>query len=101
MTYQLFMWAEVVLLIIGATLMAPTMTFLQCFLHFMGMMFTIWYILDAWIYTRLQILFFLFAVFPLAIDVWIILYTTRYQIDIRKNYDGGAYFNSDGKKKDR
>ena len=97
--FQIFMWTEILLMIIGATLMAPAMTFLQCFLHLIGCLFSIYYIFDAWHYERLWYIWGFFALFPLALDVWILCYTLRYGVDIQKNFKNDAYFGVDGVKK--
>ena len=97
--FQIFMWVEIVLILIGATLMAPAMTFLQCFLHFLGCMFSLYYIFDAWHFQRLWFIWGFFALLPLVFDMWILCYTYRYRVDVQKNFKNESYYASDGMKK--
>lgn len=64
------------------------LNFLQVVLHFMGTLFTTWFLLDAWRYTLIWVLWAVFAVPAFLIELVTIQQSIKLNADIKKNANG-------------
>jgi ABC-type dipeptide/oligopeptide/nickel transport system permease component len=62
--------------------------FLQIIVHFMGVLFTTWFVLDTWRYTLLWILWAVFALPAFALELYAIQQSIKLTTDIKKNTRG-------------
>ena len=77
-----FILAEFLSMLVGISILFPELTFLQCFLHFLGCMFTLWFLLDSWQYKRIWYLFSLFGFFPFLIEMLIVSKSLQFTSNI-------------------
>ena len=81
---------EFIFMIVGTSVppIFAEFTFLQIILHFLGSLFTIWFILDSWNYTLMWPIFVLFSIIPIIIEGTILQQGIRMNKDIRNTRDG-------------
>lgn len=79
---------EFVLMILGLTLTFDKYNIVQIFIHFLGCLFTAWFLLDSWRYTRIWYIWSFFGVVPFIIEVLIIMSAVRLSKDISLNLKG-------------
>ena len=78
---------EFFMMIIGISV-APSFAIfnlLQILLHLLGCLFSLWYVLDSWMYLRMRTLFVFFSILPLILEFSIIQQASRLNKDIRLN----------------
>ena len=73
-TFIALCFLEFVLMIIGTSVppIFAKFNLLQIILHFLGSLFTIWFILDSWRYTLIWPIFVLFSILPIIIEATIL-----------------------------
>lgn len=62
-------------------------TLLQIILHLLGILFTLWFILDSWRYTLLWPIFVLFSLLPIGIEMNILQQGIRLNKDIKNTQE--------------
>lgn len=61
---------------------------LQVVIHFMGVLFTTWFLLDQWRYTALWSLWAIFGVTAFLLELFLIQQSFKLKSDIKKNMSG-------------
>ena len=79
------------LLMIAGTSVTPIFAkfnLLQIILHFLGCLFTIWFILDSWRYMIIWPIFFAFSILPIVIEFIILQQAIRLNKNINNTRHG-------------
>ena len=96
-SFIFFLVFEVAMLLVGVGLMFSSLTFLQNFLHFLGCLFTVWFLLDSWQFQRIWWLWGCFGAFPFAIELYMIVASARFSRNAHKNVHLESYFSGNRK----
>lgn len=77
---------EFLLMLVGTSVppIFAKFTLLQIMLHLLGILFTLWFILDSWKYTLLWPIFVLFSLLPILIEATILQQGIRLNKNIRR-----------------
>ena len=70
-SFLFFLVFEFLMMLGGLSIMFDSLTFLQNFLHLLGIMFTGWFLLDSWQYERIWGIWVLFGFFPFMVELYI------------------------------
>ena len=81
---------EFLMMICGSTIPAFLMqlNLLQIMIHFMGVMFTTWFLLDSWRYNTLWALWGVFSIPIFLMELFAIQQSLKLKSDIKKNAKG-------------
>ena len=55
---------------------------LQVLLHFLGCLFTAWFVLDSWRYMRMWAIWAIFCLLPFSVEATILGLATKFKTDI-------------------
>ncbi len=83
--FIIFLAFEVLLLILGISLMFNQVNMVQIFLHVLGCLFTTWFILDNWNYTYIWPLWACFGLVPFLFEFGIVIAAVVFSNNIAKN----------------
>jgi hypothetical protein len=64
----------------------------QIFCHFLGILFTAWFILDSWFYYNFVYLFAFFGCIPFVCEVLILMSAVKFNKDIKKNKELAGFY---------
>ena len=73
-------------MIVGISVTVDSLNFLQTVMHFLGSLFTGWFLLDSWQYARFLYLWIFFGLFPILLEVGVIGIACKKAYDTDKNY---------------
>ena len=79
---------EFVLMVTGLSLLMDKFNVIQIFIHFLGCIFTIWFILDTWRYSYMWYLWGFFGALPFVIELMILMAAVRFSKNINLNLRG-------------
>eukprot|EP00347_Sterkiella_histriomuscorum_P010928 403374394 len=79
---------EFVVMVLGMSLLYNQFNIVQIFLHFLGCLFTTWFILDSWRFTYIWPLWAFFGLVPFIFECCIIFGVVRMNKDISNNTNG-------------
>ena len=61
---------------------------LQILLHFLGCLFTAWFVLDSWRYVRMWAIWAIFCILPFLVELNVLSLAVKFRTDVRKNSVG-------------
>ncbi|CDW87277.1 UNKNOWN [Stylonychia lemnae] len=86
--YLFCMGFEFLVMVLGISLLFNNINIVQIFLHFLGCLFTTWFILDNWRFTYIWPLWGFFGLFPFLLECIILQGAVRMNKDINNNSKG-------------
>jgi hypothetical protein len=69
----IFLFVEILLLIVGYSLFYDRLNVIQILLHVLGILFLAWFVLDLWGYSLIWSIWFFFGLIPFGIEMLIFL----------------------------
>lgn len=87
-SFIICMTFEFLLMVLGMSLIFDKCNILQIFMHFLGCLFTAWFLLDTWRYNYMWYLWAFFGVLPFLIEILILVSAVRFTKNINMNLRG-------------
>jgi hypothetical protein len=75
-------------MVLGISLTFDKLNLFQIFLHFLGCLFTIWFVLDTWRYTYMWFIWGFFGLIPFILEVLIIVGAASFSKQVGLNSRG-------------
>mmetsp|Transcript_430 Transcript_430/g.235 ORF Transcript_430/g.235 Transcript_430/m.235 type:complete len:94 (-) Transcript_430:12-293(-) len=76
---------EILMLIIGISVMFLKVNQMQIFVHILGIIFTAWFLMDQWKYTNVWFMFAMFSLVPFLLECSMIVQASQFNKNIKKN----------------
>ena len=89
-----FLALEAIGLIIGWSLTVDSLNFLQIILHFVGVLFSAWFLIDSWQYSTIWTLWTFFGLIPMIVEFGVFTTCCKMGNDIDLNSKQVTYFHS-------
>ena len=72
----------------GVSLLYSQVNLVQIFLHVLGCLFTIWFILEQWSYVNIWPIWVFFGLFPFLLELGTVGAAITFSINVEKNRKG-------------
>ena len=88
-----FLAVETLALIVGWSLTVDSLNFLQIIIHFLGTLFSIWFLTDTWNYKTIWVIWTFFGLIPMILEFTIFIACVKTSGDLMKNSNLITRFN--------